>query len=76
MNPIEQDVILLIESILKCNVDLTTNRINCEKWDSLKNIEIFFAIEDKFNIEFLESDISSISSITQFVEFILRQHES
>ena len=31
-------------------------------WDSLKNLEIFFAIEDGFGIEFDENEFASLDS--------------
>jgi acyl carrier protein len=43
-------------------------------WDSLKHIEVVFALEDRFGVRFSEADmpqLDSVSKITQRVEELL-----
>ena len=35
-----------------------------ERWDSLKHIEIIFALEAAFEVQFTEEDISSVDSVS------------
>lgn len=39
-------------------------------WDSLKNIELIFAIEDEFGVVFSEQDAANLDSLSKLVRFI------
>lgn len=67
MNDIENKVISVISKVLKTDVDKNTTRKDCSKWDSLKHIEVIFAIEDEFEIEFTEEEMSEMNSVSSFV---------
>jgi acyl carrier protein len=72
-----QDVVLtVLTNVLKCKVDVDTSRQNTPQWDSLKNIEIVFAVEDNLNIEFTEEQLASLDSVAKIVDFALISHEA
>ena len=47
------------------NID--TSRKNSNNWDSLKHIEVIFAIEDEFEIEFTEEEMYKMNDVSSFV---------
>lgn len=61
---LEQDIERLLARILK--VDQTPARVlrrgDVEQWDSLKHVEIVFALEDQYGVEFAESEFSTMTS--------------
>ena len=67
MNDIENKVISVISKVLKEDVDKNTTRKDCSKWDSLKHIEVIFAIEDEFEIEFTEEEMYKMNDVSSFV---------
>ena len=44
-------------------VDPTFCRAEQSAWDSLKHVEVIFALEDRFNIQFSEADMSRMDSV-------------
>lgn len=61
---LEQDIERLLVRILK--VDQSPARALCrsdvEQWDSLKHVEIVFALEDQYGVEFAESEFATMTS--------------
>lgn len=45
-------------------------RANEPKWDSLKHIELMFALEEKFGIAFSEEDLENLASLSAIVNRI------
>jgi acyl carrier protein len=41
-------------------------------WDSLKHVEIIFAIEDRFSVRFTEAELRGFSSCTQITQAVER----
>jgi acyl carrier protein len=67
MKNIENKVISVISKVLKEDVDIDTSRKNSNNWDSLKHIEVIFAIEDEFEIEFTEEEMYKMNNVSSFV---------
>jgi len=67
MKNIENKVISVISKVLKEDVDIDTSRKNSNNWDSLKHIEVIFAIEDEFEIEFTEEEMYKMNDVSSFV---------
>lgn len=67
MKNIENKVISVISKVLKEDVDIDTSRKNSNNWDSLKHIEVIFAIEDEFGIEFTEEEMANMNSVSSFI---------
>jgi acyl carrier protein len=64
-------VLSVLSTVLKCEVDDKGSRTNLAQWDSLKHIELIFAIEDELNLQFPEEilpDLDSVESIVDAVE--------
>jgi acyl carrier protein len=43
-------------------------------WDSLKHVEIIFALEDEFDVQFDEDSLSTLVSLSEIVTAIGSQH--
>ena len=67
---IQQKVQATISAVLNCNVDATNSRANTENWDSLKNIEIVFSLEDAFGVSFTEKQLTQLDSVANISELI------
>jgi len=52
------------------NFDAEIDVENLSEWNSLKHIEIMFALEDEFGIEFSEEELTSLKSIAKIVDAI------
>ena len=69
-------MLAVLANVLKCEIDLDTSRLNTPQWDSLKNIEIIFAVEDELGLEFSEEELASLDSVAKIVDFALIVHEA
>jgi acyl carrier protein len=65
---VESVVLDIFSTVLKRNVDIKDSRITLSQWDSLKHIEIIFAIEDELNIQFEEEEIEQLDDIEKFIK--------
>jgi acyl carrier protein len=68
---IETIVLAVLAGILKCDVSLDSNRKTVEQWDSLKHIEIIFALEDELGMEFSEEEIAELNCVIRIVERVI-----
>lgn len=75
-NQIEQTVLVVLATVLKRpfhnGADIT--RQNTPSWDSLKHIEIMFALEDELGTEFSEEELAKLDSVTKIVDAVLAKH--
>jgi acyl carrier protein len=62
-NQIEKKVIDILSTILKTDIGVDSSKINTSSWDSLKNIEIIFALEDTFGLSFSIGQIEKMISV-------------
>ena len=73
---IEQTVLVVLTTILKCpfhdRADIT--RQDTASWDSLKHIEIMFALEDELDVEFSEDELVTLDSVAKIVDAVLSKH--
>lgn len=51
-----------------------TNREDMPEWDSLKNIEILFALEEAFEVEFAEEELTRLGSLNKIVHGMEKKH--
>ena len=65
---IESVVINILSVVLKCEVDGLSSRETLPHWDSLKQIEVIFAIEDELNLQFPEEVMSELNCVSQIVD--------
>jgi acyl carrier protein len=47
-----------------------------QAWDSLKHVEIMFAVEDQFSVKFSEEQLASLASVDEIVSAVERQREA
>jgi acyl carrier protein len=73
---IEETVLVVLATILKRpfhnSADIT--RKNTASWDSLKHIEIMFALEDELGAEFSEEELVRLDSVAKIVDAVLVKH--
>ena len=75
MNPseIESQLIEVIGTVLGHSVNGGVSRANDPGWDSLKHIQIVFAVEERFGVQFSEEEIPALDSLDKF-QMRLTQH--
>ena len=73
---IEQTVLTVLAVVLKqpFREGAGITRQNTPSWDSLKHIEIMFALEDELGAEFTEAELSELDSVTKIVDAVLAKH--
>ena len=73
---IEQTVLAVLVTMLKhpLDDDADVTRQNTASWDSLKHIEIMFALEEELGAEFSEEELVTLDSVTKIVDAILAKH--
>ncbi len=65
---IEPVVLKVVGTGLKEPVGLDASRAGLAKWDSLKHVEIMFALEDAFDMAFSEEELSDLDSVARIIE--------
>ncbi len=69
-------VLSVLSAVLKCEVDDEGSRENLAQWDSLKHIEVIFAIEDELNFQFPEEMLPDLNSVESIVDAAERLYEA
>ncbi|MDS1141166.1 acyl carrier protein [Pusillimonas sp. SM2304] len=64
-------VLTVIGTVLKVQVGPDTSRADLAAWDSLKHVEIMFALEDEFGIVFSEEELSGLNSVKAIIQRIV-----
>ena len=54
--------------------DQQVSRESVKEWDSLKHIEVVFAVEEVFDVEFPEDEIGEIQSLDDLVNAVMAHH--
>jgi acyl carrier protein len=49
-------------------------RADLAQWDSLKHVEIVFALEDQFGVRFDESEFATLDSVPAIAAAVLKRH--
>lgn len=78
MEPLEEKVVAILATILKRPLDAEAEimRESTEGWDSLKHVELLFALEDEFGVEFDEQEQSEIDGVARIVSLLRAKHAS
>ena len=71
---IESQLIEVLSTVLGHPVNASTSRASESGWDSLKHIQIVFAVEEKFNVQFKEEEIPTLDSLAKIQEKLKTQH--
>lgn len=56
--------------VLKTEVNADTSVHNTPQWDSLRHIEVIFAVEDATGVQFDEAELSELNSVARIVAAI------
>ncbi len=65
---VQATVIEVISSLLKCEINAESSRENTLPWDSLKHVELVFAVEDELGLQFSEQQLAELSSVQAIVQ--------
>lgn len=65
---IEERVLDVLSAALKCPVTTVSRRADIPAWDSLKHIELVFAIEDELELQFNEAELAALDSVAAIIE--------
>ena len=71
---IETVSLTVLATVLKCEVSVKTSRMNTPQWDSLKHIEVIFALEDELGFQFSEEELANLNSVDSIVDRALTRH--
>ena len=66
-------IMAIIAAVLRLPPEIIgakTSMDNTPQWDSLKHMEIIFAIEDEFSLEFSEEELATLTSVDHIVTAI------
>lgn len=69
---IKQIILTILRVILKQSFEgsIEVTRENTPSWDSLKHIEIIFAVEDELGVRLSEEDLSGLDSVDKIAKVI------
>lgn len=72
---IEQTILAVLVTVLKQKFDSSSDitRKHVANWDSLKHIEIMFALEDELSVVFSEQELSDLDGFQKIVEAVWRR---
>jgi acyl carrier protein len=73
---IETTVLTAIAAVLKRELPegAQTSRENTPEWDSLRHVEIMFAVEDELSVEFSEEELAELNSVARIVNAVEARH--
>ena len=72
---IEQALVEICSAVLEHPVTAAVGRGNDANWDSVRHMQIVFAVEEKFDLQFTEDQIFRLDSIDKLAG-LLEQHGS
>ena len=68
-------ILNIIANITDQALDPGADHLGEPPWDSLKKIDIIFAIEDEFNIQFSSSDMEQMTNIKAIIDKVIERRE-
>lgn len=72
----KDSILEIMTDVLKLDQDALLNDFdNWEIWDSLLRVEILFAIEEEFDIQFSEEELVELNTPKKLCEATLRKAE-
>lgn len=71
---IERELIEICSTFLGHPVDNTLVRAVDGTWDSLRHMQIIFAVEEKFGVQFTEEEIPVMDSLARFADYLEQCH--
>jgi acyl carrier protein len=70
---VQTRVLELLATVLKTPVEAGAATQTLPAWDSLRHIEVIFAVEDAFGVQFPEETLGELTSVERVVDAVLAQ---
>jgi acyl carrier protein len=70
----QEELCALVSSVLGRTVTRETSRANEPAWDSLKHMEIIFAVEGKWSVTFSEEEMTAVGSVADLEKKVESQN--
>lgn len=70
---VQARVLELLSAVLKTPVEAGASTETLPAWDSLRHIEVIFAVEDAFDLQFPEAALGDLTSVDRLVDAVLAQ---
>ena len=67
-----EKLLKIAAEVFEMPVTMETSITNCEKWDSLRHLNLVIALEEAYNVSFEPEDIAKMKSIVE-IEKQLRE---
>lgn len=66
-----EEMIEMIAGILEMDADALSDRLDdCDVWDSLKKVEVLFAVEDEYDLMFESEEIGDMKTPEDLLQLI------
>lgn len=72
MSTDRQRVANLLRAVLQVDAEAPLARASVESWDSLRHIDVIFALEDEFGMTIPEDQFASLDSLDAICAFLDR----
>lgn len=69
-----ETVLDALRVVLKTEVNADTSVHNTPQWDSLRHIEVIFAVEDATGVQFDEAELGELTSVERIVAAVQAKH--
>lgn len=77
-NEINNRIVRVMEAVFELPIDEITDDFspdNYASWDSLKHMNLVVALEEEFNIEFVDEEIVEMMKLSQIKKFVIEKLE-
>ncbi|HWV18537.1 MAG TPA: acyl carrier protein [Rhodocyclaceae bacterium] len=71
---VQSEILAILNAVLKREATPDSSRKNLPQWDSLKHVEIIFAVEDAFGVQFSEEELFELDSVENIAASIIAKH--
>lgn len=71
---IELKVLAVLSAMLREPIGPEGTRADLANWDSLKHIEIVFALEEELGVQFSEDTLPRLDSVKRIVDAVISYH--
>ena len=74
---IKSKIVKIINNTIstKLSIDKNFNKNKIPQWDSLKNLEIIFKLEESFKITFSVKELDSLNTLENIVKIIIKKSD-
>ena len=69
-----EKLLAAVRAVLKTEVTPDTSTENTPQWDSLRHIELIFAVEDACAVQFDKDELADLTSVASLIAAVQRRH--